>query len=197
MPKLVPGYRDEVKEKILEAAWEVIIQKGTKDTTMEDFAAAMNCSKGALYNYFKNKDELLVEAISTGHTRFNEELVARFSDGEFFFNAEEYFENEVLNALEHMQTTLDLLMEGARNEKLSAALKLKYNGAIDCLIKLLSDLQNQGKVSLNFDVGEAARAIYTLRSGVLMGMVSGLTGEYGKKVWLNGIRCIVSKGKTQ
>lgn len=197
MPKLVPGYRDEVKERILETAWKVIIRKGPHDITMDDFAAEMNCSKGALYNYFRNKDELIEEAISSGRTRFQDELFERFSDGDFFFNAEKYFDNEILNALGNMLMHLEILVEGARNEKLSAALKLKYDGAIESVVGLLTELKDKGRISVRFSIEESAKSLYSLRSGVLFGMVSGLSKDDGRKVWLNGLRCIISDGKNE
>lgn len=194
MPKLVPGYRDEVKEKILEAAWEVIRERGTKDTTMDDFARAMNCSKGALYNYFRNKDQLLEEAISTGHMLFQEELFSRFRDGDFFTNAEEYFDNEVMNSYSHIQTTLDLLMEGARNEKLAEALKLKYDGAIGSLSELFRELGEKGAISMTSTPREVAESVYALRTGVVMNMAAGLPVDKARDMWMRGLRGMISPG---
>lgn len=195
MPKLVPGYKDEVKEKILETAWEVIIHKGTKDTTMDDFAAAMKCSKGALYNYFKNKDELLEEAIYTHHIRIQEELFARFSEGEFFANAEKYFDNELSRAMDRAPAIMDLLSEGTRNEKLADALKLKYEDSIDSFAKLLKYLQENGTIFIRTGLEDAARLVYALRSGIQMGMVTGLTRDSARKIWLQGLHGIISTGK--
>lgn len=192
MPKLVPGYKDEVKEKILETAWDVISRKGTKETTMDDFASAMKCSKGALYNYFKNKDELLQEAISTRHIRIQEELFARFSEGDFFENAEKYFDNEIQKSLGRMQATLDLLAEGTRNTKLCDALTSKYNGAIDSFVNLLEYLQKKNMIVLKTEIEEAARLIYALRTGIYVGTVTGLTRENAKRIWLDGLKGIIS-----
>ncbi len=192
MPKLVPGYRDEVKEKILKTAWEVIIHKGTKESTMDDFAAAMNCSKGALYNYFRNKDELLEEVIMTHHVKIKEQLFARFSEGDFLINAEKYFDIEIMNALDIIQTTYDLLSEGSRNEKLSAALKMKYNGALDSFLQLLKYIQDKGMAKFKMELHEAAGYIYALRSGLLSGMVTGLPKETARKIWMDGLKGIIS-----
>lgn len=47
------------KEDILRSASLVISRKGFRQTTMEDIAAELLMTKGSLYYYFKNKEELL------------------------------------------------------------------------------------------------------------------------------------------
>ncbi len=59
MPKVVPEYKDEARKKIIMAALEVMGTKGYHDTTMDDIAAHLGVSKGAIYLYFKTRDELL------------------------------------------------------------------------------------------------------------------------------------------
>ena len=194
MPKLVPGYRDEAKEKILEAAWNVLLERGTKETTMDDVAKALNCSKGALYNYFKNKDELVEEAISSGHIKFLEKLFARVAGGNFLSNAGKYFDNEILDSLDNIHITLDIFLEGTRNEKVGHALKVKYNGIVESFTELFNDLASSGRISLRNDAMEAAKSVYALRIGVLMSLVTGMSREEAKKVWMDGLSSIVVAG---
>jgi AcrR family transcriptional regulator len=62
MPKVVPEYKEEAKKRIIAAGVEVMSKRGYSQTTMEDIAAHLGVSKGALYLYFKNKDELILES---------------------------------------------------------------------------------------------------------------------------------------
>ncbi|VVB69590.1 HTH-type transcriptional regulator BetI [uncultured archaeon] len=62
MPKVLPEYKEEAKKRIIAAGVEVMSEKGYSQTTMEDIAAHLGVSKGALYLYFKNKDDLIVES---------------------------------------------------------------------------------------------------------------------------------------
>lgn len=50
------------KEAILEAAVHLFAQKGFAETKLEDVAALAEFGKGTLYNYFENKDDLLLSA---------------------------------------------------------------------------------------------------------------------------------------
>jgi len=54
----------EKKKYIAEKTLELISKKGLANFTMEDVAVACNVSKGSLYNYFKNKNALIIAAFS-------------------------------------------------------------------------------------------------------------------------------------
>ena len=51
------------KSQILEAAFEVFINKGYSKTTMDDIVESSGLSKGALYHYYKNKKDLFLSLI--------------------------------------------------------------------------------------------------------------------------------------
>ncbi len=48
------------KQQIMEAAAKLFAEKGFHRTTTHDIANAADVSEGTLYNYFENKDELLI-----------------------------------------------------------------------------------------------------------------------------------------
>ena len=54
----------KTKEKILKTALKLFSAKGYKATTVRDIASAMGVKQSALYNHFKNKDEILETLIS-------------------------------------------------------------------------------------------------------------------------------------
>jgi AcrR family transcriptional regulator len=68
-----PDVSEERKRQILEAATRVFARLGFNKATMDDIVAESGLSKGALYWYFKSKDEIII-AILDGF--FNEELGA-------------------------------------------------------------------------------------------------------------------------
>lgn len=54
--------REERINEITEAAIDVFLEKGYKNTTMEAIAHKAGVSKGGLYHYFKSKDMILIFA---------------------------------------------------------------------------------------------------------------------------------------
>jgi AcrR family transcriptional regulator len=70
LSKMLPEYREEAKKRIVEAGLEVMYEKGYYNATMEDIASRLNVSKPALYRYFKNKDELVIESANYLQTQY-------------------------------------------------------------------------------------------------------------------------------
>jgi AcrR family transcriptional regulator len=64
MPKVTQEYKKEKIEKIVKATIEVLKTKPLYDVTMLDVIKEAGLSKGGIYLYFKEIDELLVEAIN-------------------------------------------------------------------------------------------------------------------------------------
>lgn len=59
-----PTKGSKTKEKILKTSLKLFSTKGFKATTVRDIAGAMGVKQSALYNHFKNKDEILETLIS-------------------------------------------------------------------------------------------------------------------------------------
>ncbi|HHY21061.1 MAG TPA: helix-turn-helix transcriptional regulator, partial [Bacilli bacterium] len=49
------------KEDILRSAAKIVSKKGLQGATMEEIAAELLMTKGSLYYYFKNKDDLIYQ----------------------------------------------------------------------------------------------------------------------------------------
>lgn len=70
----------EDRQYIFESAARVFTQKGYHKTTVEEIAAAIGVSKGTIYYYFKNKEELYLAIIREGVDLFHEQL-AKTAEG--------------------------------------------------------------------------------------------------------------------
>jgi AcrR family transcriptional regulator len=62
------------REAILEVARAVFAEEGYATASMSTIAARLGGSKGTLYNYFKNKEELFAECVRQECARFAEAL---------------------------------------------------------------------------------------------------------------------------
>ncbi|MHC1754395.1 MAG: TetR/AcrR family transcriptional regulator [Methanosarcina sp.] len=77
---MLPEYREEAKKRIVEAGLEVMYEKGYCNTTMDDIARRLDVSKPALYRYFKNKDELVIESANYLQTQYRDIKTTRSPD---------------------------------------------------------------------------------------------------------------------
>lgn len=55
--------RSEAKDKIMQAAFGMFCQRGIKSVSMDDIAQHLSMSKKTLYKWFRNKDEVIYEAM--------------------------------------------------------------------------------------------------------------------------------------
>ncbi len=60
--------QNKSKVKLLDAAMQLIRQKGYAATTVDDICAAAGVTKGSFFHHFKNKDELGIEATGQWET---------------------------------------------------------------------------------------------------------------------------------
>jgi AcrR family transcriptional regulator len=60
-----PNPTEERRRQIMEAALACFVRKGYHKTTMDDIVAESGLSKGTLYWYFENKDDLFVSLIKS------------------------------------------------------------------------------------------------------------------------------------
>lgn len=58
-----------VKEQIMSAAFDLFSQYGIKSVSMDDIAQNMSVSKRTIYEFFKDKETLLTEAISLNYNK--------------------------------------------------------------------------------------------------------------------------------
>ena len=72
------------KEMIIEKAAQLFNTKGYAGCSMSDLMAATGLKKGGIYNHFKNKDEISLEAFKFSISRLETRLaeVTRFADTE-------------------------------------------------------------------------------------------------------------------
>jgi AcrR family transcriptional regulator len=60
MPKRSQEYRDARSDQILTAAKKCFVRDGFHETSMQDLFAESGLSAGAVYRYFKSKDEVIL-----------------------------------------------------------------------------------------------------------------------------------------
>jgi AcrR family transcriptional regulator len=65
MPKISDAQRQARREQILAATWICFFRRGIHATSMDEIIRESELSAGAVYLYYKSKDELILAAIST------------------------------------------------------------------------------------------------------------------------------------
>ncbi len=59
-PRVISDGKTKTREKILDSAEALYIRKSFNETSMNDIVSESGLSKGAIYNHFKSKEELII-----------------------------------------------------------------------------------------------------------------------------------------
>ena len=184
MPKVIPGYKDQVKDRIVQEAFKVFRERGYHFTKMTDIAAKVNCSKGTLYQYFKSKDELFAAAFSYRIKLRQDQLLSLLKNDLTFFATEEFFlelYNSMTNSLRFSFDVLNLTKE---NLQLYEKLTVRNEDALSRLLNFFEEQKNEGKVRNEVDSRLIAMMFLGLRDGIVSVPSYGFDLEAAKKSWV-------------
>ena len=81
MPRVTAAHEQEVRDRIVHAALRVFGEQGFHGATMQDVVRESGLSVGAIYTWFKGKDDLFLAACDLASGRGFGELAARLAAG--------------------------------------------------------------------------------------------------------------------
>lgn len=82
MPKISEAKRQARREQIITATWSCFSRHGIHATSMEQIIREANLSAGAVYLYYKNKEELILAALSSAFQEMRERLAPILSEAD-------------------------------------------------------------------------------------------------------------------
>ena len=127
--------REKSKENILNSALKLFSKRGFYNTSIRQIATQANISNGLMYNYFKSKEDLLVEIVNKSFTLMNSVII---NDKEL--NANEKIEqtiNKTFDLIQNKKKLLRMMLQiGLQAEKFEFVNKMiakKYDEEIEIL----------------------------------------------------------------
>jgi TetR/AcrR family transcriptional regulator, acrAB operon repressor len=75
---------DKVQKRrdIAHSCTDLILEKGMKKLTVAEVAKTAGVSKGSIYDYFKNKEDIVFEVIRGSIQEYHDELMERINEGD-------------------------------------------------------------------------------------------------------------------
>ena len=144
----------EVKEKILEAASALFTQYGVKSVTMDEIAKHLSVSKRTLYQYFRDKHELVSEVIHRDLTidkQLCDEICSNAANSiEELFEISKFFRQRILK----INPSLMYVLQKYHHQAWEIYLDFKQNVFLNSLIKSLQRGIGEGYIrkSINAEI---------------------------------------------
>lgn len=191
MPRVVPEYKEEAKKRIIAAGIDVMSEKGYSQTTMEDIAAHLGVSKGALYLYFKSKDDLIFESAKNMQSPLCGMSMTTFPTSDAFDIWSEILDNFMpfepkINAL-----YFELIAMAERNPKIRDLSIKNLMDEIEMIEHIIASHQQRGLVRADADPRTIAVALISLFNGLRMTILLGMNRDEVRKRWIEMGRIIL------
>lgn len=118
------------EEEIFEAAEKLFFQKGYENTSMEDIINGTNLSKGGVYYYFKNKEDLCLKLLYSTSKKYND-IVGNMEISDIYENPIEnvcnYYLNFLINDIEEIKIISNIYIETRHDKSLSKKINEEFD----------------------------------------------------------------------
>lgn len=186
MPKLYPGYRDEIRKKIVNEAFTIFLEKGFEGTTMDDVAARLSVSKPAIYRYFKNKEDLFFVALGELVMNESNEIVSSsFSSDNLIEGSSAFFDAFLDINQKYAAIRKDVLNIIAKNEAFQGEIQKFQDTGQQTLQRFFEEQKKKGHIHPNIDEKDLSLACNALITGLMDNIVLGMDPAEGKRIWLS------------
>ena len=187
MPRITEERREARREQILDAARACVLEHGLEAVSMEMIIARSGLSTGAVYRYFKGKDELLGAAVTAATREIGAAVAPVLADSKPVLPSElvekllaawvSYSRSGVGAAagLDRMPVAVHGWSYALADSHLKAALQAGLRGFREACIPFVKQWQANGVV----DAGVEPSAVAQLLLSIFLGFVAqrSLTGE--------------------
>ena len=159
------------RDRILDAAEALYMRTSFGETSMNDIVSESGLSKGAIYNHFKSKEELIVAI----YERFMERTLKQL---ETMLEAESTTSRklELIGDVAFVATAdrprafqamnVEFMVAASRMEALASRMEARYNETVGLLRDTIQEGINSGEFRDDIDAGDVAAILFAAADGM-------------------------------
>ncbi len=196
MPKVVPEYKEDARRRIIEAAMDVIAERGCDQMTIDDVARKIGVTKGAVYWYFKSREELVAAVLK----KFQGDIER--TSFESFYNRpiDEIFSQMIdrFSLLDDRQRAIffEMFALAARNTGVRHATREYYNGLVATFEEAVKKEKRQHFIQTQADAHRLALLLAALYSGLQNYEMVWMNQTEIRELWLEGVKILLKPSYT-
>jgi AcrR family transcriptional regulator len=174
MPRVSEAHRERRREQILGAARRCFIRKGFHQSSMADVFAEAGLSAGAVYRYFRSKDEIITAIAEevVGHVT---DLLVPLVEQEPTPTLDSVIRDGLL-AVDDLafgeygfaQLAPQVWAEALRNDQLLGVIRSRYTVVREALSRLIVAEQKAGRVDADAEPDDVAAVLFGSIIGYLL-----------------------------
>jgi AcrR family transcriptional regulator len=188
MPRILPEYKEEVKKKVVEAAFSLFLRKGFHATTMDEIARELGVTKPALYQYFPGKEDLYAAVAERARGEFKGILERSYHDRTLSDGSSALFDALLSYVPQFNGMYSEMLLLAVHNERIRTVLQQDRLEDIRVIERFIKKQQETGLVSAKIDARILALSCDALANGLLMDVMMGMDWQEAKSVWVSSVQ---------
>jgi AcrR family transcriptional regulator len=170
---LTQNQRSDLRDRILEAAEQIVREKGAANATTREIARAAGCAEGSIYVHFQNKEELLVALVIERRPEFPRllELPGFAGTATVRENLEEFLTQLVTLLEEALPLITSLLGDPALLARHTGLLRERQAGSYEVLEALRAYLRAErrgGRIDTSVDPAFSAGLLLAACRGFVL-----------------------------
>lgn len=193
MPKVVPEYKEEAKTKIVKAARIVFAKKGYHAATMDDIAREVGVSKGALYSYFRSKEDLLEEIYLQNRQTLRSIITAAGEKEDLSEILNEVYNNVTEKYRGNLHTHFEQVALASHDRRIKKILMDDYRRDIETVEAFIDEKIKQGLIRTDVDSKTLAELFTALYLGTIERLVMGFPNQDVHDHWIKSMLLILRK----
>jgi len=196
MPKVVPEYKEEAKRRIINAAIEVIAERGADQLTFDRVAQKIGVTKGAVYWYFKTKDELIIEAMKKFKCDFEKITFDSFFNRSLDDMFIQIFDKYSLTDNRQRAIFFEMFAQAIRSSEIRHATRDYYAGLVTTFEDVIKKGQKQQIVDSKADPHTLALLMVALYSGLQNYELVWMCPDEIRDLWIKGVNLLFNRTLT-
>lgn len=200
MPRVTEEYRAGRRAEILAAAAQLFAANGFHATSMADIISAAGLSAGAVYRYFRSKEELIAAVAETALSAAEETFAALLADGAvpspdkavtaIIDTIIERFADDPVTGVDVTRIGVQVWAEALRNPDLAARAGDVYRRLRGHFAEVARRWQAAGRLPADAVPEQAGAAMLGLVQGFVLQRL--LVGDTHADGYLAGVRALLS-----
>ena len=174
MPKVLPEYREQRRQQILEGAAACFARTGFHQTTMQAICDETGLSPGAVYRYFRSKEEIIEAMCQRGQAENRAILAAAFERGDTLSILEDLIQTYFItlgtgeSSVEDSCLNVELISEAPHNEYVRESLQ-RSNDEVRSLFAqhIVLPAQARSEINPELDPDAVARVLIAVYHGFI------------------------------
>jgi AcrR family transcriptional regulator len=197
MPKVVPEYREDAKRRIIEAAMDVIAERGSDRMRIDDVAQKLGVTKGAVYWYFKSKEDLIGAVLDRIRSDVQKVEFDSYYNRPFEETLMQMYDRYALTDDRQRAIFFEAFALATRNTDVRHATREYYEGLASTFETVIRKERKQHFLQTQVDDEKLALLMVALYSGLQNYLLVWMHQKEIRDLWLEGIRILLKPSEVR